>query len=114
MMVMDKTREIGILKSMGANSKSIMRIFMFEGMLVGLIGTALGCIIGYSIAFLQITFHFIPLPPDVYLIDTFPVELEWIDFFMIASISIFLSFISSVYPAYKASRLLPVEAIRYE
>lgn len=114
MMVMDKTREIGILKSMGATSKNIMRIFMFEGMFVGLIGTVLGCVIGYSIAFLQIQFDIIPLPPDVYLIDTFPVDLQWIDFFYISSISLFLSFISSVYPAYKASKLLPVEAIRYE
>lgn len=114
MMVMDKTKEIGILKSMGATSKNIMRIFMFEGMLVGVIGTFLGCLIGYTIAFLQIEYSFIPLPPDVYLINTFPVDVEWIDFFYISSISLFLSFISSVYPAYKASQLLPVEAIRYE
>lgn len=114
MVVMDKTREIGILKSMGANSKSIMRIFMFEGMLVGIIGTFLGCLIGYAVAFLQIQFNLIPLPSDVYLIDTFPVELQWIDFVVISFISLFLSFISSVYPAYKASNLLPVEAIRYE
>ncbi|MCB0282483.1 MAG: FtsX-like permease family protein [Calditrichae bacterium] len=114
MVVMDKTREIGILKSMGATSKSIMRIFMFEGMLVGVIGTALGCAIGYVVAFLQIQFDLIPLPSDVYLINSFPVELQWIDFVSIASMSIFLSFVSSVYPAYKASKLVPVEAIRYE
>jgi len=114
MLVMDKTREIGILKSMGANSKSIMRIFMFEGMLVGIIGTALGCLIGYTIAFVQIQFNLIPLPSDVYLIDTFPVELELFDFIIIPTVSLTLSFISSVYPAYKASNLLPVEAIRYE
>lgn len=114
MVVMDKTREIGILKSMGATSKSIMRIFMFEGMLVGVIGTALGCTIGYVVAFLQIQFDLIPLPSDVYLINSFPVELQLVDFVSIASMSIFLSFISSVYPAYKASKLVPVEAIRYE
>ena len=68
-----------------------MKIFMFEGMLVGIIGTLLGCIIGYTIAFLQIEFSFIPLPPDVYLIDTFPVELQWIDFIYISSMSIFLT-----------------------
>jgi len=114
MLVMDKTREIGILKSMGANAKSIMRIFMFEGMLVGVTGTVLGCLIGYAIAFVQIQFNLIPLPSDVYLIDTFPVELELFDFIIIPTVSLTLSFISSVYPAYKASSLVPVEAIRYE
>jgi len=114
MVVMDKTREIGILKSMGATSKSIMRIFMFEGMLVGIIGTALGNIIGYVVAFLQIKFDLIAIPSDVYLINHFPVELQLIDFFSISFMALFLSFISSVYPAYKASKLVPVEAIRYE
>ncbi len=114
MVVMDKTREIGILKSMGATSKSIMRIFMFEGMLVGVIGTVLGNIIAYTVAFLQIQFDLIPLPSDVYLINSFPVKLEWIDFISISSMSLALSFVSSVYPAYKASKLVPVEAIRYE
>jgi lipoprotein-releasing system permease protein len=114
MVVMDKTREIGILKSMGATSKSIMRIFMFEGMLVGIIGTALGNIIGYIIAFLQIKFDLIAIPSDVYLINHFPVELQLIDFFLISFMALFLSFVSSVYPAYKASQLVPVEAIRYE
>ncbi|RMH62225.1 MAG: ABC transporter permease [Calditrichaeota bacterium] len=114
MLVMDKTREIGILKSMGATSRQIMRIFMFEGMYVGLIGTALGSLLGYGIAFIQIKFELFTLPADVYLINAFPVELKWLDFVYIASMALFLSTISSVYPAYKASRLEPVEAIRYE
>ncbi len=114
MVVMDKTREIGILKSMGATAKSIRRIFMFEGMLVGVIGTVLGNVIAYSIIFLQVKFNLIPLPPDVYLINSFPVELEWIDFIAITTMALSLSFFSSVYPANKASKLIPVEAIRYE
>jgi len=114
MVVMDKTREIGILKSMGATSASIMKIFLFEGLLVGIIGTVLGCAIGYGVAWLQLEYHLISLPSDVYLIDALPVKLRLLDFISIGSISMALSLVASVYPAYKASRLIPVEAIRYE
>lgn len=114
MVVMEKTREIGILKSMGASSKSIMKIFVFEGLLVGFIGTLLGCIIGYTAGFAQLYFNIISLPGDVYLISSLPIVMKWTDFIAIASISIFLSLSASVFPAYKASQLEPVEAIRYE
>jgi lipoprotein-releasing system permease protein len=114
MVVMEKTREIGILKSMGASAKSIMKIFVFEGMLVGVIGTILGNIIGYSLGFLQLHYGLVSLPSDVYLIDSLPIVLELPDFFMISSVAIFLSFVASFYPAYKASKLIPVDAIRYE
>lgn len=114
MVVMEKTREIGILKSMGASSKSIMKIFVFEGLLVGFIGTLLGCIIGYTAGFAQLYFNIISLPGDVYLISSLPIIMKWTDFIAIASISIFLSLSASVFPAYKASQLEPVEAIRYE
>ena len=114
MMVMDKTREIGILKSMGATSKSILRIFVFEGLLVGVIGTILGSIIGYTLGFAQLYFGIISLPGDVYLISSLPILMKWSDFFAITTVAIFLSVVASYYPARKASRLIPVEAIRYE
>jgi lipoprotein-releasing system permease protein len=114
MVVMEKTREIGILKSMGATSKSVMKIFMFEGLLVGVIGTTLGCLIGYTVGFLQLEYHLVSLPSDVYLINALPIKMQWVDFIAIAIVSIFLSLVASVYPAYKASKLVPVEAIRYE
>jgi lipoprotein-releasing system permease protein len=114
MVVMEKTREIGILKSMGASSTSVMKIFMFEGLLVGIFGTALGCIIGYSLGFLQLHYHLISLPSDVYLISALPIKMKLYDFISIASVSMVLSLVASVYPAYKASKLVPVEAIRYE
>lgn len=114
MVVMEKTREIGILKSMGASAKSIMKIFLFEGLLVGAIGTVLGCVIGYTAGFLQLKFHIISLPGDVYLITSLPIVMRWEDFFAISITSIALSLLAAFYPAYKASQLVPVEAIRYE
>jgi lipoprotein-releasing system permease protein len=114
MVTMEKTREIGILKSMGASSASIMKIFLFEGFLVGLIGTVLGSLIGYSVVFLQKEFEIISLPPDVYVISALPVVMQWLDFVSIAAVAMLLSIVAAVYPAYKASRLVPVEAIRYE
>jgi lipoprotein-releasing system permease protein len=114
MIVMEKTREIGILKSMGATSNSVMKIFMFEGIIIGLIGTFLGCLIGYTVGFLQLHYKIISLPADVYIIDSVPIELHLIDFIAISSVALILCFLASVYPAFKASRLFPVEAIRYE
>jgi lipoprotein-releasing system permease protein len=76
MIVMEKTREIGILKSMGATSRGIMRIFLFEGIIVGLIGTLLGSAIGFTVSYLQQTFGLLRLPPDVYLIDKLPMKMQ--------------------------------------
>ena len=114
MIVMEKTREIGILKSMGATSNSIMKIFMYEGVMIGLIGTFLGCFIGYTVGYLQLKYKIISLPADVYIIDSVPMELHMMDFISISSVALLLCFLASVYPAFKASRLFPVEAIRYE
>jgi len=114
MLVMENTKEIGILRSIGATERSVRKIFIFQGMLVGVIGTLFGTAIGYSLGFLQYYFHIITLPGDVYLISALPIVMQWKDFFAIASVSIVLSLLASFYPAYRASKLIPVEAIRYE
>jgi lipoprotein-releasing system permease protein len=114
MIVMEKTREIGILKSMGASSRGIMQIFLFEGIIVGILGTFLGSAIGFTVSYLQQTFGLLRLPADVYLIDKLPMKMQLFDFVAIAVAAIILCLVASVYPAYKASKLEPVEAIRYE
>jgi lipoprotein-releasing system permease protein len=114
MIVMEKTREIGILKSMGATSKMIMKIFMFEGFIIGIIGTGLGLLVGYTLGFLQLEYKIISLPADVYILSAVPIKMYFTDFLAIAGVALFLCLLASVYPAYRASRLEPVEAIRYE
>lgn len=114
MIVMEKTREIGILKSMGASSRGIMKIFVLEGLIVGLLGTILGSAIGFFICYLQQKLGLVTLPSDVYLIDKLPVDMHLLDFAAVTVAGIILCLVASVYPAFKASRLEAVEAIRYE
>jgi lipoprotein-releasing system permease protein len=114
MVVMEKTREIGILKSMGATSKSIMKIFVYEGLIIGILGTLLGSILGYGVGFAQLKYKLISLPADVYIISALPIKLQVFDFLIISVIGIILCLLASIYPAFKASKLYPVDAIRYE
>ncbi|MDQ7797684.1 MAG: lipoprotein-releasing ABC transporter permease subunit [Candidatus Edwardsbacteria bacterium] len=114
MTVIEKTREIGILKSMGATSRSIMRIFVYEGLMIGLVGTLLGLGLGYVMCLLLAKYQFIDLPADVYFINKLPVQIQPWDFVLVAVAAVLISFLATIYPAWKASRLDPVEAIRYE
>lgn len=114
MVVMEKTKDIGILKSMGASARGIRKIFVFEGLFAGVIGTFLGSLVGYGLCWSQIQFKWFSLPSDIYIITALPVLLKWTDFFFINFAAIGLCFLATVYPATLASRLQPVEAIRYE
>ncbi len=114
MSVIEKQRDIGILRSMGATENSVLKIFMFEGLLIGIIGTLLGVAIGYFICYLQINYNIYPLDPSQYKIDSLPIRLRLSDFFFISGASMLLSFLASLFPAKRAAKLNPISAIKWE
>ena len=122
MVVMEKGREIAVLKSLGATSGGIMRIFMIEGAVIGISGTFLGAVIGVLVAlnletvvgFIEKIFHFKVLPPSVYYIDKLPSKVDPTVVLVIVGVSVAVSLLATVYPSWKASRLDPVEGLRYE
>jgi lipoprotein-releasing system permease protein len=113
MMVMEKTKDIAILKAMGATDRSIRKIFVYQGVVIGLIGTLLGGGIGFILCTLLEKYKFIELPGDVYYLTTLPVKLDLLDVLIIATAAIVICFLATLYPAGQASKLDPVEAIRY-
>jgi lipoprotein-releasing system permease protein len=113
MMVLEKTKDIAILKAMGATRDSIRKIFVFKGMAIGIIGTAIGTLAGVCLCWALKHYQFIELPGDVYYITTLPVVLKARDVMAIAMAAILICFLSTLYPATQAARLQPVEAIRY-
>jgi len=114
MLVMEKHRDISILRTMGASSKSIMYIFLFQGLFVGLAGTFLGLISGTFLCQILEKYKFIKLPPDVYYITTLPVKMEWMDTFLISLAAILISFVATIFPSRQAATVNPVESLRYE
>lgn len=114
MSVIEKTRDIGILKSMGATNNSIVKIFMFEGILVGVLGSLLGLTLGLVLVWLQSHYHLFPLDPTVYIIPAIPVEVHILDLVIVAGTAMALCSLAALYPAKRASHFVPVEAIRWE
>jgi lipoprotein-releasing system permease protein len=114
MSVLEKTRDIGILKSMGATHRDIAMIYLFEGAYIGIIGTIVGSGLGYLTCLLQKKYHLFPLDPTVYIIPAIPVEIHSMDFIIVGMTAIILSTIAAWYPARRASELLPAEAITWE
>ncbi len=114
MVVVDRTREIGILKSMGMTDRMILRIFMLQGLSIGIIGTTLGTVIGLVLSWVLDTFEIITIPAEVYFVENLPVSVHATDVGMIVSVSLIIAFLATIYPALKASQLEPVQAIRHE
>jgi len=114
MMTMEKTKDIGILKAMGAVRTSILKIFLLEGLTIGVVGTLIGTVVGYIACRLLEKYQFVKLPQDVYYISSLPVYVQGSDFIYIILVVLVISLTATIYPAYKASCLDPCEAIRYE
>lgn len=114
MLVMQKTKDIAVLMSMGATSGSIRRIFMLQGTLIGLIGTSIGYLIGVPVALLLKKYQFIKLPSNVYPVDYLPIRMDWMDLTIIGVAAFSLCFLATLYPARQAAALEPAQALRYE
>ena len=114
MNVVEKQREIAILKAMGATNRGIMTVFVIQGLLIGIVGTVIGVVGGYLIGYLVNTYHIISLPSDVYYLSHLPVKMNPRDFVLVSFAAIAISFSATIYPAWQAARLDPVEPLRYE
>ncbi len=113
MSILIKTPEIGILRTMGAAGRGIRRIFVYQGLAIGVGGTALGCAIGLGVCLVQQHFQLISIPGDIYIISSLPVDMQVLDFLLVSLVSLGICLLASIYPARKAAALMPVDAIRY-
>ncbi len=114
MTVMEKKKDIAILKSIGAKKRSIMKIFMMEGITIGVVGALFGSVTGYVLCAIIKNTKLIRLPEDVYYITTLPAKISIIDVALIALVTTVICVLSTIYPSYKASKIDPVETLRYE
>ena len=114
MMVMEKTKDIAVLMSMGTRKSQIRRIFTYQGLLIGIVGTAIGLVVGYVLSYLGGHYHWIHLSAEVYSIDYVPFAPKAVHGVIVAATAIAVSLLATVYPSWSAARILPAEALRYE
>ena len=114
MMVMEKTRDIAVLMSMGTRKSQVRRIFIAQGVLIGVVGTVIGLVLGYALSWAGGHYHLLSLAPEVYSIDYVPFVPRAVDGVLVALVAIGISLIATVYPSWSAARILPAEALRYE
>jgi len=114
MLVMEKTKDIGILKAIGATNRAIRKIFTFEGLILGFLGTSAGALGGVLLCHLLKSYEFIKLPREIYYIESLPVQMRWLDSIIIVVSALIISLLATIYPAHQAARLNPAETLRYE
>jgi lipoprotein-releasing system permease protein len=114
MMVMEKTKDIAVLMSMGTRRAQVRNLFIAQGVLIGAIGTAIGLVLGYAICYVGGHYHVLTLSPEVYSIDYVPFAPRVIDGVWVALFAVLISFVATLYPSWSAARILPAEALRYE
>ena len=113
MLVIEKRRDIAILKSMGANRRQVMKIFMFQGTLLGFVGTMAGTALGFTVCWLQQTFDIVSIPGEIYFINSLPFDMRFIEFVIVAVASVVIAFLATIYPAWRAARLFPSDILRH-
>lgn len=114
MTVIEKRREIGVLKAMGATQSGIMKIYLFEGFIVGLLGSVLGLLIGFGVGEAQLKYHLFRLDTNVYIIPALPVSMHFSDFIVVGLIAMVICSLAALYPAMRASKIDPADAVRWE
>lgn len=113
MLVIEKRKDIAILKSMGANRKQVMKIFMFQGTLLGFVGTIAGTILGFALCWAQQTFSIVSIPGEIYFINSLPIDMRVVEFAIVAGASVIISFLATLYPSRRAARLFPSDILRH-